>query len=361
MKKILTILGARPQFIKASVISHEIRELGAFQEIIVHTGQHFDAKMSEVFFHELSIPVPDYSLGINGGTHGSMTARMLEGIEKILLKENPHAVMVYGDTNSTLAGALAAVKLHLPVAHVEAGLRSFNMEMPEEVNRILTDNVSRWLFTPTEAATQNLEREGFKSERIFPVGDVMYDVALRYGQRIKNDTGLMAKLGLVSRGYILATVHRAENTNQHERLSAIVDALVETSRDMPVVWPLHPRTRSVLQQIHRLDTLVSSVLVIDPVGYEDMMQLEKYAALIATDSGGVQKEAFFHGVPCVTLRHETEWVELVAAGWNCLVPPSDASTIRAAIRSTFGSKGENIQPYGIGDAAKRIVSKLSEF
>lgn len=237
VKKILTVLGARPQFIKASVVSHAIAQTPGMVEVLVHTGQHFDVNMSEVFFAELGIEKPAYFLDIHGGTHGAMTGRMLEAVEAVMLQERPDIVLVYGDTNSTLAGALAAAKLHIPVAHVEAGLRSFNMKMPEEVNRTLTDRVSRWLFTPTQAASANLLREGYAPESIYEVGDVMYDVALHHGRRVQSGTGTMARLGLVEKRYALATVHRAENTDNPERLAVIVDALKATARGLPVVWP----------------------------------------------------------------------------------------------------------------------------
>lgn len=359
MKKILTVLGARPQFIKASVVSHAIAAVSGLTEVLVHTGQHFDANMSEVFFDELGMKKPDHFLDIHGGTHGAMTGRMLAEVERVLLEEKPDAVLVYGDTNSTLAGALAAAKLHIPVAHVEAGLRSFNMAMPEEINRILTDRISHWLFTPTGVAAEHLRREGFAPEQIIAVGDVMYDVALFHGQRVQVGTGLMARLGLTPNGYVLATVHRAENTDHPERLAAIVDGLMATAQRLPVVWPLHPRTRAVLQKAGRLDALAGQVTLIDPVGYLDMVQLEKFAALIATDSGGVQKEAFFYKVPCVTLRDETEWVELVEAGWNRLVTPVDADAVRQTIESALGKQGADVQPYGVGDAARRIVTNLA--
>lgn len=358
MKKIVTILGARPQFIKASVVSHAIAQTDSLTEVFIHTGQHFDANMSDVFFEELDMPKPDYFLNIHGGTHGAMTGRMLIEVEQVLLKEKPDIVMVYGDTNSTLAGALAAVKQHMPVAHVEAGLRSFNMAMPEEINRILTDRVSRWLFTPTETAAQNLVREGFEVDQIVPVGDVMYDVALHHGHRVHAGTGLMAKLGLSSRGYVLATVHRAENTDHPQRLTAIVDALVATAAELPVVWPLHPRTRLILQKANLMEQLAQRVHVIEPVGYLDMLQLEKFAAVIATDSGGVQKEAFFYQVPCVTLRDETEWVELVLAGWNRLVSPVDSKNIFQTLLAALKSQGSELEPYGQGNTAKKIVSQL---
>ncbi|HRI56367.1 MAG TPA: UDP-N-acetylglucosamine 2-epimerase (non-hydrolyzing) [Anaerolineae bacterium] len=358
MRKIVTVLGARPQFIKASVVSHAIAQNDSLTEVLVHTGQHFDANMSDVFFEELGMSKPDYFLNIHSGNHGAMTGRMLVEVEQVLLKEKPDIVMVYGDTNSTLAGALAAVKLHIPVAHVEAGLRSFNMAMPEEVNRILTDRVSRWLFTPTETAAQNLVREGFAAEQIIPVGDVMYDVALHHGQRVQAGTGLMAKLGLTKNGYVLATVHRAENTDHPQRLNAIVDALEATAADLPVVWPMHPRTRAILQKAGRLEQLAQSVHVIDPVGYLDMVQLERHAAVIATDSGGVQKEAFFYQVPCVTLRDETEWVELVEAGWNLLAAPLSSPEIHKKIADLRQAKGKKINPYGTGDSAYKIIESL---
>lgn len=360
MKKIVTVLGARPQFIKASVVSHAIARTLGLSEVLVHTGQHFDANMSDVFFSELEMSRPAYFLGIHGGGHGAMTGRMLAEVEQVLLHEKPDAVLVYGDTNSTLAGALAAIKLHIPVAHVEAGLRSFNVDMPEEVNRILTDRISRWLFTPTRVAAQNLQREGFSPDQIHPVGDVMLDVALQHGQRVQAGRGLMARLDLQPNAYVLATLHRAENADHPERLDAIVDALITTARHLPVVWPLHPRTRSMLQKCGKLDALAAKVQLIDPVGYLDMVQLEKFAALIATDSGGVQKEAFFYQVPCVTLRNETEWVELVESGWNRLAPPVSSEAICDALLASLGSTGKQVQPYGDGQAAKHIVEGLAK-
>lgn len=310
------------------------------------------------FFIELGMRKPDYFLDVHGGSHGAMTGRMLEAVEQVLLQEKPDAVLVYGDTNSTLAGALAAAKLHIPVAHVEAGLRSFNMAMPEEINRILTDRISHWLFTLSQAAAEHLASEGFAGERIIPVGDVMFDVALHHGSRVQAEGGVLQRLGLPVGGYVLATIHRAENTDHPQRLAAIVDALLETARSLPVVWPLHPRTCAVLAQVGLIDALTQAVHLIDPVGYLDMVQLEKFAALIAADSGGVQKEAFFHQVPCVTLRDETEWVELVDAGWNKLVSPDSAQAITGAIQAALGSRGAAVQPYGAGDAAKKIADCL---
>ena len=358
MKKILTVLGARPQFIKASVVSNAIASTNGIQEVLVHTGQHFDGNMSDIFFSELGISKPKYYLDINGGTHGNMTGRMLTEIEHVLLIEKPDAVLVYGDTNSTLAGSLASVKLHIPVAHVEAGLRSFNMCMPEEVNRILTDRISKWLFTPTNASVEHLLREGFDSNQIHLVGDVMYDAALHYGGLVRDDNGLIQQLGLLPKGYILATIHRAENTDDPFRLLSIVDALISTSYQLPVVWPLHPRTRGVLHKIGKFQELQNRVRLIDPIGYLDMVQLEKFAALIVTDSGGVQKEAFFYEVPCVTIRDETEWVELVDAGWNRLAPPIGPDSLANAIHQALGTRGRVVKPYGDGKAANYIAQEL---
>lgn len=360
MKRILTVLGARPQFIKASVVSQAIIGVGELMEIVVHTGQHFDANMSDVFFSELGMGAPQYNLGIHGGPHGAMTGQMLAGIEEILLKEKPQAVLVYGDTNSTLAGALAAAKLHVPVAHVEAGLRSFNMRMPEEINRILTDRISDWLFTPTEGAAAHLRSEGVAEERILHVGDVMYDVSLHFGGRVGAQGGTLERLGLKPGGYVLATVHRAENTDEATRLAAIAGALRALAGRKPVVFPLHPRTRGALQHQGLLAGLeAGGVHLIEPVGYLEMTQLVKYAALIATDSGGVQKEAYFHRVPCVTLRDETEWIELVDAGWNRLAPPDDAGSIVAAVELSLGTQGRDVSPYGGGDAAAKIAARLA--
>ncbi len=360
MKKVVTIIGARPQIIKASVVSHAIAGSDKLTEVLVHTGQHFDANMSEVFFRELGMKPPAYQLDINRGLHGAMTGKMLSEVEQILLTEQPDAILVYGDTNSTLAGALAAAKMHIPVAHVEAGLRSFNMNMPEEINRILTDRISEWLFTPTDVAVQHLRQEGVPDERITPVGDVMFDVARHYGERIDSEGRILAQLGLEPKKYVLATVHRAENTDDPERLKAIVDGLVLTATDLPVVWPMHPRTRAALEESGRLSRILEGVSVIEPVSYLDMVQLEKFASVIVTDSGGVQKEAFFYEVPCVTLREETEWVELVSAGWNRLVPPTDGAALADAITETIHTTGKRIQPYGDGSAAKKIVKKLAE-
>lgn len=358
--KVLTVLGARPQFIKASVVSAALNAHAGMSEVVVHTGQHFDANMSDVFFSELGMASPAYQLDIHGGHHGEMTGRMLQAIESVLLQEKPDAVLVYGDTNSTLAGALAAAKLHIPVAHVEAGLRSFNMRMPEEINRILTDRISNWLFAPTAEAVGHLEREGIPASQVLNVGDVMYDVALYHGQRAHEVGGVvLERLGLKGNGYALVTVHRAENTDDPTRLQVIVDALIQVGSQLPVVWPLHPRTRGVLDRAGLLGNLSKAIHLIEPLGYLDMVALEQAAAVIATDSGGVQKEAFFHGVSCVTLRDETEWVELIESGWNVLVPPVDAAVVATEILSRRGHRGDSVQPYGDGDAAGRIVEALA--
>lgn len=360
--KIVTVIGARPQFIKASVVSATLAASDQLSEVVVHTGQHFDANMSAVFFAELGMTPPAYHFDIHGGGHGDMTGRMLAAIEQVLQAENPDALLVYGDTNSTLAGALAAVKMHIPVAHVEAGLRSFNMASPEEINRILTDRVSQWLFTPTTGSEAELLREGTDVQKICPVGDVMYDVALHHGRRPRKG-GMLARLtathGLRAGEFCLATIHRAENTDNADRLGAIVDALSAFANQIPVVWPLHPRTRQVLANLGKLNVLARSLILVEPVGYLDMLHLEKHATLIATDSGGVQKEAFFHGVPCVTFRDETEWTELVEAGWNRLSPPVDAASALASLRASIGTTGAAVTPYGEGNAAARIVQRLT--
>jgi UDP-GlcNAc3NAcA epimerase len=356
MKKLLTVLGARPQFIKAATVSRAISEREWLSEVLVHTGQHFDANMSDVFFEELAIPAPDYHLGVAGGGHGAMTGRMLERLEEVLEKEAPDWVLVYGDTNSTLAGALAAAKLHIPVAHVEAGLRSFNRRMPEEVNRVLTDHASDLLFTPTDTATANLGAEGVDARCIHQVGDVMFDAALFYGQRAEERSRVLTDHGLERGGYVLATVHRQENTDDPERLRAIFEAFQTVARERPVVLPLHPRTRARLEEAGLLH-LTQGLTILPPVGYLDMVMLERTAAVIATDSGGVQKEAYFHGVPCVTLREETEWTELVELGWNRLVVPG-LRNIAEVFSAAMDVNGRAGSPYGEGDAAVRIVGRL---
>ena len=359
--KLCHIVGARPQLIKMAVLARAITQekasVALTQQLIIHTGQHYDDKMSDVFFRELEIPKPHHHLGIGGGTHGENTGRMLEAIERVLVVEKPDCVLVYGDTDSTLAGALAAVKLHIPVAHVEAGLRSFNRQMPEEINRVLTDHASDLLFAPTETAVANLRREGIPEGGIHLVGDVMYDAALYYGKKAEEVSDVLERLALSPGGYLLATIHRAENTDDPERLRAIVEGLALAASEIPVVLPLHPRTRKAIERYNLAD-LVARLRVIEPVGYLDMVMLEKNARLIATDSGGVQKEAFFYKVPCATLREETEWVELVEAGANRLAAPTPAA-IQTAIEEALTAKADfNVRPYGNGDAAERMVRIL---
>jgi UDP-GlcNAc3NAcA epimerase len=358
--KIVTIVGARPQFIKAAAISRALRERRqaagtvATVERIVHTGQHYDRNMSEVFFEEMDIPKPDYNLEIAGGSHGQMTGRMLEAVEAVLLQEKPDWLLIYGDTNSTLAGALAAAKLHIPVAHVEAGLRSFNMRMPEEVNRILADRVSTLLFCPTSTAVRNLQAEGVR-DGVHDVGDVMYDVSLFYRDLAAARSTVLADLELDEGNYVLATCHRAENTDDPLRLRGIVEALAVIARRVPVVLPLHPRTRKLLAEQGLSDAL-GAVKVVDPVSFLDMVRLEQSAQAIVTDSGGVQKEAYFFGVPCLTTRDETEWVETVEAGWNRLVG-ADAATIIDAYAALQRPSARPLL-YGDGHAADRILDLL---
>lgn len=357
MPKIFTIVGARPQFIKAAAVSRKVAEAAGLQEELIHTGQHFDTNMSDIFFEEMGIPKPAHHLGISGGGHGAMTGRMLEALETLLLSERPDGVMVYGDTNSTLAGALTAAKLHIPVVHVEAGLRSFNKLMPEEINRILTDQCSNLLLTPTATATQNLLNEGVDPERIVECGDVMFDAALHFSKIAVVQGSGASHFGLERGSYVLATIHRQENTEDVDRLSAIVQGLAQVAAELPVVLPLHPRTRARIEAA-QIGDFLKDLIIIDPVGYLAMVGLEKDAAVIATDSGGVQKEAYFHGVPCVTLRTETEWTELVDAGWNRLVAPHSASVIRDAVLQARSTRGAAITAYGDGDASGRIVDEL---
>ena len=312
--KILTVVGARPQFIKAAAVSRAIRETDGLAEVMIHTGQHFDANMSDLFFEELAIPKPKHHLDINGGGHGDMTGRMLMAIEPILLAERPDWVVVYGDTNSTLAGSLAAAKLHIPVAHVEAGLRSFNRRMPEELNRIVTDHLSTLHLCPTATAIANLATEGVVNG-VYHVGDVMYDATVFALEKAEIGSTILADLQLRPKQYSLATVHRAENTDDPERLREVVQFLLEQSRGRTVVLPLHPRTRGAAA---RLGVSLEGLRVINPVGYLDMAKLLHHAAEVYTDSGGLQKEAYFHRVPCITLRDETEWTETVTNGWNRL-------------------------------------------
>jgi UDP-GlcNAc3NAcA epimerase len=349
--KIATIVGARPQFIKAAVVSRALRRREGVKEIIIHTGQHYDDNMSTVFFEELEIPKPDINLGIGGGTHGENTGRMIEAIEKALKEIKPDKLLVYGDTDSTVAGALAAAKLHIPVAHVEAGLRSFNRRMPEEINRIVTDHISDLLFAPTENARTQLLREGIASESIHLVGDVMYDASLFYRSRAREPVWAQ-ELDLKQGEFVLATVHRAENTDNPARLNSILEGLGSAGR--PVVLPLHPRTRARIESF--AIRLPQSMHPVDPVGYLEMQWLQRHCRIIATDSGGMQKEAFFHGKPCVTLREETEWVELVQAGWNSLVG-TDSNKISSGLQEMTEPRDPPML-YGTGVSAEAVTKAL---
>ena len=347
--RVLSVVGARPQFIKAAPVSRQLRR--QHQEVLLHTGQHYDHGMSQVFFDDLGIPMPDVNLGIGSATHGRQTGQMLAGIESVLLEKQPDWMLVYGDTNSTLAGALAAAKLHIPVGHVEAGLRSFNRAMPEEINRVLTDHIADLLFCPTETAVSNLAVEGIVAG-VHDTGDVMLDAVLHHASVAEERSTILDGLALEPRSYLLATVHRPRNTDRTENLRAILEALSQVGET--VIFPVHPRTSKMM---HAEELSVSaSVRLIEPVGYLDMLQLERNARLILTDSGGVQKEAYFLAVPCVTLRQETEWVETVEAGWNMLVK-ADRERILESVR---GSSAPATHPevFGDGHAAEKIVHLL---
>lgn len=395
--KICTIIGARPQFIKAAAVSRAIAahnhqtlnvEHRTLHEVIIHTGQHYDAGMSDVFFRELEIPEPKHNLAIGSGLHGKQTGDMLTAIEKVLLEEKPDWVLIYGDTNSTLAGALAAAKLHIPIAHVEAGLRSFNRRMPEEINRIVADQLSTLLFCPSQIAVDNLLAEGIPfplnverktsdveqssplTPRVVIAGDVMADalqfaaekVATRPTSRAADQSDILSRLGLKPQGYFLATLHRAENTDNLERLKNIMEALSELAWQKPVILPLHPRTKKILARTLNAKPAVSNaepfsrLTLLDPVGYFDIIALEKSARVILTDSGGMQKEAYWLKVPCVTMRDETEWVETVEAGWNILTG-ADRNRIIEAVRS-FKPPAAHPLLYGDGQAAEKIIAAL---
>lgn len=343
MPKVLTVLGARPQFIKASPVSRALPQAG-LHEVIVHTGQHFDALMSDVFFDELDIPKPRYNLEVSSLGHGAMTGRMLEKLEEAMLAERPDLVLIYGDTNSTVAGALAGAKLNIPVAHVEAGLRSFNRRMPEEINRVIADHVSTLLFCPTQTAVANLRSEGI-AKGVHSVGDVMFDTTLAAIERSARRSVILERLHLQPRSYAVATIHRAENTDDAERFARIVGWLEEAARAMPVIMPVHPRTRKLFAS---RGISPAGLVLIDPVGYLDMTRLVHHAASVFTDSGGLQKEAYFHRVPCVTLRDETEWVETVEAGWNRLWTGPEPTGQR------------DIPDYGVGDSAQVIAGLLAD-
>ena len=365
--KILTILGARPQFIKAATVSRQLKQTKDITEIIVHTGQHYDQNMSGIFFDELEIPKPDYNLEISGLSHGVMTGKMVEKIERILFAEKPNWVMVYGDTNSTLAGALAASKLHVPIVHIEAGLRSSNPLMPEEINRVLTDRVSTLLLCPTTTAVENLKKEGFPfrtvhenrtvlDQKIHNVGDVMYDAVLYYKQRaLQCDT--LKRLSLAHGNFLLCTIHRQENTDNPDRLTSILDALVKLNKDIRVVMPLHPRTRKKINESANREKL-KELLVVEPLPYIEMLRLQISAKRIITDSGGLQKEAYFNRIPCVTIRNETEWEETLEYGWNKLVAVNPMEIVENVLTDPDPQLHSG-SLFGNGKAAISIVNHLT--
>ncbi|MBM3453878.1 MAG: UDP-N-acetylglucosamine 2-epimerase (non-hydrolyzing) [Bacteroidetes bacterium] len=355
MMKILTILGARPQFIKAGSVSREISKHKEIEEIIVHTGQHYDANMSDIFFEEMKIPRPNFFLGIGGNSHGAMTGQMIERIEEVALNEKPDWMMVYGDTNSTLAGAIVASKLHIKLAHIEAGLRSFNMKMPEEINRILTDRVSTILFCPTDTSIHNLKNEGYENLKckIVKSGDVMQDGAIFYKSLAKKPNIE------INKNFILCTIHRAENTDVEVRLKSIFEALNEIAKEKQVVLPLHPRTRKIIEN---LKINVSKLKVIDPVGYLEMVWLIDNCKIVLTDSGGLQKEAYFFNKPCITLRDETEWVELVQQGVNFLVGAKKDEILNIYYNlNDFNRTFDRVNLYGAGNASTIITKSLIDF
>lgn len=354
--KIISIVGARPQFIKAAPVSKILRQ--HHQEIIVHTGQHYDEQMSQIFFDALKIPRPDINLGVGSNSHACQTANMLLGIEKTLQAQQPDFVLVYGDTNSTLSGALAASKLNLKIAHIEAGLRSFNRTMPEEINRILTDRVADILFCPTKTAVNNLAKEGI-TQGVHNIGDVMFDAALQFESLAIKQSQILSELALKAKHYLLLTLHRPQNTDSRENLTSIIQALIDSNEK--IIFPVHPRTKKFIK-IHGLKRAISlaeNLLLIQPVNYLDMVMLEKNAKKIITDSGGVQKEAYFFKVPCITLRDETEWVETVADGWNCLVG-ADRHKILQAINN-FEPNNEQQNHYGEGKASYRLQEILQQY
>ncbi len=349
--KIITVIGARPQFIKAAAVSNKLRE--KHEEILVHTGQHYDENMSKIFFDELNIPYPNYNLSVGSGGHGKQTGEMMTKLEEIYVKENPDMILVYGDTNSTLAGALVASKMLIPVVHVEAGLRSFNKAMPEEQNRILTDHISSKLFAPTETAIRNLKNEGIV-ENVYNVGDVMFDAVLHFGEIAKKNSKIIERLNLKDKEFILTTIHRAENTNNISRLKNIIEAL--NASEKTIVLPLHPRTKKYVSD-YNLE-FGDNIIVIDPIGYLDMLALESNCVKIVTDSGGVQKEAFFMKKPCITMRDETEWVETVENDWNRIVG-TDKEKILDAIVNFIPSQPQ-MDIFGDGKSSEKICSIIEK-
>lgn len=355
MKKILTVLGARPQFVKAAVLSRIINKYSEIEEVIIHTGQHFDANMSQVFFDEMEIPTPKYNLNINGLQHGAMTAQMLEKIEPILMDEKPDAVVVYGDTNSTLAGALAANKLHIKVVHIEAGLRSFNRKMPEEINRIITDRLSDLLLCPTETAIANLITEGFENfhTRVVKTGDIMKDAVSYYSKKSAEKSTIIKDLGLASDQFVLATIHRQENTDNLENLNAIFKGLETIAKEMKVILPIHPRTRKILEN----NQSNFNITLIDPVGYFDMLELLKHCKIVITDSGGLQKEAYFNQKYCLIVREETEWVELVQNGLAQIVGSDSQNLVDAFKFFEHKSFDNSTELYG-NNVGEKIYAEI---
>ncbi len=352
--KLVTVLGARPQFIKAAALSRLIKGDASLNEIIIHTGQHYDANMSDVFFDQMQIPKPNFNLSVQSSRHGQMTGKMMEGIEEVLLSEKPDVVLVYGDTNSTIAGALAAKKLHIKVAHVEAGLRSYNMRMPEEINRILTDRISDYLFCPSSAAVDNLMKEGFANIpcKIYDVGDVMKDVAVFYKEK-----GVIPKLNMPDK-FLLATIHRAENTDDRKRLSGILTALNTVAEQLPVILPLHPRTRKIITDLNF--QFNKNFLITDPVGYLEMVYLLTHCNLVVTDSGGLQKEAYYFDKYCVTTRDETEWTELVEHGYNIVAGAETENIVAAINRFSTVKRSFPTVLYGNGTTSKKIIEALKK-
>ncbi|MBL64050.1 MAG: UDP-N-acetylglucosamine 2-epimerase (non-hydrolyzing) [Opitutae bacterium] len=358
--KIVSVIGARPQFVKAAVVSRALREKQGADEYLLHTGQHFDDNMSRIFFEEMGIPEPDANLAISGGSHGAMTGAMLTQIEKVLERERPDWTLVYGDTNSTLAGALAATKLNLPCAHVEAGLRSNNRNMPEEINRILTDHACDLLFAPTEEAARRLAMEGFSGKNVVRTGDVMFDAVRLFGDLAQQKSRVLEEYGLEPGGFALCTMHRPENVDHEDCLTEVLQGLGEVAQSLPILCPLHPRTRARLKEFGLLESLASNARIIEPVGYLDMLRLQAAAALVLTDSGGMQKEAFFHRTPCVTIRTETEWMELLPGGHNRLARPGVDSIPEKAMEAIHSSPDWDLPLYGDGHSSDIIAAALVE-
>ena len=373
--KIVTIIGARPQIIKAAALSRAIKTHfhDRIQEIIVHTGQHYDENMSQVFFDELGIPRPDYNLHVGSASHGVQTAKMIEGIEKILLEEKPDYLVLYGDTNSTLAGAVAASKIHVPIVHIEAGLRSFNKSMPEEINRIVCDHCSTLLFSPTQTGFDNLVREGFKTgnegpytidnPKVYHCGDIMYDNSLHFATVADQKVDLLQRLGLAEKPYVLCTIHRDSNTDNPKRLNDIIDAIMELSESIAVILPLHPRTRKMIHQLldsQKAEQLLSApnIRLIEPVSFLEMIQLEKHAQLVMTDSGGVQKESYFFKKPCVILRPETEWVEIVKVGAATLVDADKDKILKTSRDYLRQPPTDFPEIFGDGHAATFMLNQM---